>query len=400
MSYVVFHNSGVIDKRCITTMGVSSKDKKDSIGFFGTGLKYAISVLLRAGHDITIYAGEEELKFSTTQEKIRNDVFDIIKMNEQELAFTTVYGKKWQLWQAFRELYCNCLDENGKIYETQTPPTQGIAGDTIVVVRGDLFVEQFRNHGAVFITDQDEPVHEADDGTVYQGASNLIFYRGVRVKDDKLTLYKYNILCSIDLTEDRTAKYEFQVRAAMRNILVTCKLSGLIEDVITAKKEFLEREINWGEATETPSEEFLDTVKRVYVERKADINLTAYELYKKHRQAEIVDAVLELNDYEKKMLDKAVNFCKKLGYEVDAYPIEARTYLGDGVLALAYKGIFGKKILLSKQLFTHGTQHLARGLIEEFIHLRYGFDDCTREMQNHLFDTLTHLGAQVLNEPL
>ncbi len=58
MSFVIFRNKGVIDPSSITTFGVSSKENPGAIGFFGTGLKYAIAILLREGCDITIHAGK------------------------------------------------------------------------------------------------------------------------------------------------------------------------------------------------------------------------------------------------------------------------------------------------------------------------------------------------------
>jgi hypothetical protein len=47
---VVFENPGEIDAAAIRTFGVSVKEGENPIGFFGTGLKYAIAILLRTGH--------------------------------------------------------------------------------------------------------------------------------------------------------------------------------------------------------------------------------------------------------------------------------------------------------------------------------------------------------------
>ena len=81
MKSVVFQNPGVIDAVSITTFGVSSKnDKSTAIGFFGTGLKYAIAVILRTGGNITIYSGDSVYDFSVQRQKVRNDEFDFIYM--------------------------------------------------------------------------------------------------------------------------------------------------------------------------------------------------------------------------------------------------------------------------------------------------------------------------------
>src|SRR4030066_94299 len=44
---ISFQNPGLIPLECITTFGLSAKDTANPIGQFGTGLKYAISIILR-----------------------------------------------------------------------------------------------------------------------------------------------------------------------------------------------------------------------------------------------------------------------------------------------------------------------------------------------------------------
>src|ERR1700733_12022356 len=49
LAMIVFENYGEIEIDAITTFGVSVKEGPNPIGFFGTGLKYAVAVLLRHG---------------------------------------------------------------------------------------------------------------------------------------------------------------------------------------------------------------------------------------------------------------------------------------------------------------------------------------------------------------
>ena len=44
---VSFKSNGLIDPLCITTIGVSVNESENPIGFFGTGLKYAIAIRQR-----------------------------------------------------------------------------------------------------------------------------------------------------------------------------------------------------------------------------------------------------------------------------------------------------------------------------------------------------------------
>lgn len=107
---IIFKNKGAIDVRAIKILGVSVK-KDNAIGFFGTGLKYAIAICLREGCPLSIWSGGEEYSFTTKKVAITGQDFDVVCMNGEELGFTTELGKTWKLWQAFRELYCNCTDE-------------------------------------------------------------------------------------------------------------------------------------------------------------------------------------------------------------------------------------------------------------------------------------------------
>jgi hypothetical protein len=47
-----------------------------------------------------------------------------------------------------------------------------------------------------------------------------------------------------------------------------------------------------------------------------------------------------------------------------------------------------------------GAKQAASTLIEEFLHLRHGWKDCTRELQTYLFERLVSLGEELAGEPL
>ena len=147
----------------------------------------------------------------------------------------------------------------------------------------------------------------------------------------------------------------------------------------------------------TPSETFLDVVCEVRGQRRFDLMDSAWKLYQKHTdKIDTVEPAM-LSDFEKKQLFKACDLAGKLGFPVEDYPISTYDTLGGNVLALAeYKPT--KRILLSKALFTKGVKNLMRGLIEEYIHLRHGYDDYSLEMQNFLFDKMTDFGLKSVGE--
>lgn len=61
---VYFANAGLIDLDVIRVMGVSVKTGPNPIGYFGTGLKFALSTLLRTGHRVVMTRGGERIEFT------------------------------------------------------------------------------------------------------------------------------------------------------------------------------------------------------------------------------------------------------------------------------------------------------------------------------------------------
>jgi hypothetical protein len=58
------------------------------------------------------------------------------------------------------------------------------------------------------------------------------------------------------------------------------------------------------------------------------------------------------------------------------------------------------RIYISRRAFMMGTKTVAGTAIEEFIHLRYKYEDESRGMQEFLLDRLVSLGEQMKGEPL
>jgi hypothetical protein len=151
---VTFQNDGLIDLRAVTTFGVSSKETSNPIGYFGTGLKYAVAVLLRLGCEIELYLGEDtRYVFRARKTRIRVDDFDVVTMTScddtVELAFTTQLGRNWHAWQAFRELWCNAIDEGGDVYPDFRPPRPGV---TTIHVTGEPVVEAYHKRDTIMLT--------------------------------------------------------------------------------------------------------------------------------------------------------------------------------------------------------------------------------------------------------
>jgi hypothetical protein len=97
-------------------------------------------------------------------------------------------------------------------------------------------------------------------------------------------------------------------------------------------------------------------------------------------------------------MDRALDFCGRIGFQIrDAYPIKVVESLGEGVLGLAEN----ETIFVAERVFhLGGTKQLASTLIEEYLHLRHGWADLTRELQSFLFEKLVSVGEELVGEPL
>ena len=396
MNAIIFRNKGVIDPKSITTFGVSSKENPGAIGFFGTGLKYAIAILLREGCAITIFSGKRHLEFGLKRDRIRIDEFNVVTMNNRRLGFTTELGKTWEVWQAFRELYCNCMDEGGTVWEAKPGEVvEAAPGDTTVVVTGSAFAEVYRNRSNIVLGT--DPLETGNGCDIHPGPSRFVYYRGVRAHQlAHPSLLTYNIQRKVDLTEDRTIKWAWDISTAIRQGLCGSQNSEIIKTVVTAPKGTAEHALDF-EGVE-PSQSFLAVVSELA--RAFDSRLSRSAL--KVAQVWVMDqlhdgaAPMRLSDLEKARLDKAADFCERVGFAVRDYPIIVSEFLGEEVLGRAHEG----KIYVSKRAMMMGTKMLAGTLIEEFIHLRHQLYDETRTMQNFLMDTIVSLGEQITGEPL
>lgn len=380
---IVFQNHGVIDMRAIKTFGVSVK-KEGSIGFFGTGLKYAIAILLRENCVINIYSGGEEYKFDLVKTQITGQEFNIVRMNGEELGFTTELGKTWELWKAIREIYCNCTDEEGEIYETDGLIKNINSNNTIVTIDGENAKTIYNNIDSFIL--QKKPKFTMPTLEIHGGETHSIFYKRVRVTDrEKHCIFTYNIINGdIDLTEDRTAKYAFQLRRKICEGIVSCEDEDAIEQIICAPKHTFEHEDLDYDISKTPSQQFLNVAARMITMREYRANKSALDYANKYMDISDEPEEMALTNVQKNMLKKATEMLLRAGYEVNNYPLLCVQYLGNNMIGLAKRG----KIYISELAFQKGTKEVAATLLEEFLHLSKNLEDESRSFQNYLFGEL------------
>lgn len=380
LKMIIFKNDGEIDINAITTFGVSVKSA-DSIGFFGTGLKYAIAILLREGCSITIYSGNERLEFGIESVNIRGEEFDIVTMNGKQLGFSTELGKTWQPWMAFREIYCNCTDEGGEIYTASSIP-EAKQGETVIVCEGDILDDIYRNLNLYIL--QTKPLVKNEFIEIRDSPTRHVFYKGVMVKSDMpQCMYTYNILDYIELTEDRTAKYNFQVIREITNGIVRLKDKAMIRNIVCAPEYTFENDLDYDIHTE-PSDEFLEVCKLLAETHDKSANRHAIEFAMKYINADTEPKEIELTVLERGMYEKSCELLGLAGFNVMEYPVKFVETLGTGTFAEAKDGV----MWIAKPCFEQGTKTVAHALLEEHFHLKHGYRDCQRDFQTFLFQNI------------
>lgn len=290
---LVFHNPGELDPQFLRLMGASVKSA-GAFGRFGTGLKYGVATILRGGGTIRLFVGEKEYGFGTLAREVRDASFcEAVLFSketgaEQPLGFTTALGKDWLPWMAFREFACNARDDGGDFFHTlqDLPECFAPAKDqTLFMVEWpELEAEAEQIAQELFL--QGEPIEEAAGVAIHPGPSQFVYHRGVRVmKLPKEAAFAYNVTGRMDLTEDRTAKYEFIVRADIRRALLSVQDRGIIAGSVTNSSGWegsskLWTDNSWREPE--PSIQWLDEVGSLRERAKYQLSAGVSELYLKH----------------------------------------------------------------------------------------------------------------------
>jgi len=406
-----FSNPGALPLEAITTLGISVKEGPNPIGRFGTGLKYTIAGILRLGESITIETGGRRYSFTATTREVRGKDFQFVQMHDdtgevRELGFTTDLGKHWEPWMFIRELYSNCRDEGGTFGEGTGPEPSG--GSTRILIAGKTLEEVFRERNKYILSDRAARRYTT---TVNAGEVNIeilekidpassiptiIFYQGIRVATiPRPSLYDYNILTKVALTEDRTLSSEHIVFGALGDFYsYTVDDEDLLEEYLTRPTSGTVE----NEAYIWRSDSTLKTVlERIY--RKSPIRLrekarhVAYEWFKPSYE----DMTFDLSPLEQAKFDRALKFLRTIGYDKE---IKWGFVNPDDAKAWGFADMRNETAYIYRRAFESGTQFLAQVMLEEYLHITTGQADYTREMQDTLFSKIISLGEELQGEPL
>ena len=341
---ITFRTPTILDIRAATTLGVNVKVNDNPFGFFGTGLKFAIAVLLRERCSITILTAGETYRFSSRTTSIRGKDFSIVCMNGQELGFTTEFGKNWQRWMAYRELYCNTMDEGGDVV------VGSVEGGTTIQVEG---LDEIHRNRHEFILTQ-APDHSDACVDVIFRSSNKVFYKGIAVfTSPRPLVYTYNIKEKIDLTEERTAKNSWEVENWVLSALTDPSFPAhRLRAAVTTKDSLEQTTIRF--PSYYGDDNFWKTVGAIIKTGVSDINLTLVKAYEERCRTRLKDTIEEFepSSIQRASFERARDFVESLGFDVSSYDIRFAKRIGSNVLGAAIEG----KIYLLDELFRSGNK--------------------------------------------
>lgn len=383
MNSVYFANSEPLDLDFLRLMGVSIKETENPIGFFGTGLKYAIAVLLRTGHTVTLHLDEVPYHFTTRTKRLRGQDVQVIYMNDEQLSFSITLGRNWEVWMAFRELYSNTKDEGGVI--SHAPPHNR----TVIEVKGGKFYDAYLNRAEIIL--EDEPLISTEALAIHRKegrGADYLFYRGIRTNPTgRPARFNYNILEKMQLTEDRTIAASHLVQSVFARSVAQLEDEDILESILLAGQGSFEENIDfsWINFGTKTSVAFSNVVARHRF--NPHLNRYALRVWRGQQPHDAEYEMIKLTPSEQAMLDEAVALLAKLDCEIDFDTVKFVRALGPDILGKYAKGV----IYISHSAFEQGFIILAGTLYEEYLHAEYGYDDQSRSLQNYLLNKVITL---------
>lgn len=414
MKYLLIQNKGEIDVNALILMGGSTKrDDNQAIGFFGSGNKYAIALLLKNKIDFKIYSGTKELKIETRNVKFRDKEFDQILINGQETSLTTDMGPQWEPWMAVREFVSNSIDEGNHHIVNSVDYTEGIEGNTRVYIsHSDKIKEVIDNWDSYFSFDRVDAVLNKEDGKVFphlDDTENMIYFRkGIRCHNSYYvkTLYQYDFpkfpinesrvltttweaskyiysFLSENVTLDIAHRFlklayleQYEEQDWMWNNGYVSRMSPVWKEAIGNNILIVSQIAGWfmDEAKQHPH--YYVTLNFAKCLKKHFPELTIYGLMEDGEKSSFKRC--EVTPKMDFILKKGVEFLQEAKYNIN-YPIEIGNFSAVDQLG----GIKNNTILLSSKVFDMGVKEVVMTIVEENEHLNTKYQDKSREFQNH-----------------
>lgn len=430
--YILIQNDGEIETNSFELIGASTKrGEAGKIGFFGSGLKYSIAYMMRNNIDFRVFSGEQELKFSTVPETLKDQTFDRICINGKPTSYTVTMGPTWKEdWYVLREIYCNAIDEGACQMVKEIEGANPAAGKTRIFIQLTEKLAEVIEKWDSYFSDEREPLfiapnvytcylaHEdvqpthSQNISVFKKTEGVLFRKGIRVYKKSGLLFDYG--CEhMNINEDRTAKnpsgihYAFAETAAMvhdehwlKAILRTGHDKKPCDEyealtVNGSEGGASEKWIQFGkdsmlvveEISARFAEEMAATKKEVFLipstfARRIKNQVPSVQIFGMgQRIGNTYSDEVEATPKMKFLLKEVLNSLKEMKYEIP-YDISVVNFDDEDTLGAA--DVKEKKIMIAAKTFDMGRREIALVLIEESEHIVSQKADETRAFQTHL----------------
>lgn len=415
MQYLKISNHTEIDENAFKLIGACTKRDDDSkIGYFGSGLKYALAVLLRENIAFRVFSGKKEIKMTVNSEVFRGQAFNIISVCGKETSLTTSMGVDWKPWQAVREIFCNALDEahpSREIVDT-VKPEKGITAFYIPTENSEIqFIVD--NWDKYFAHDRRPLV--GDCCKIYSPICDTvnIYRKGIRCWDESYaSLYDYDF-DTIRITESRSVEYTFEIWEGMAKLWGKYATTQMIDALLALGKTrksdatYAEDRIDWGYA------HFSDLWREYFagqilvpsnfagwfpdITSKSNAVIVPDKLLrmlKKQFKDDIATAMEEMDAYgeycttkynerQAFLLKECMQFFDEVKLNIP-YDIKLGMFKNKDILGSAQKGC----IILSAKVFDMGKKQIVSTIMEECAHLESEQPDKSRGFQNYLINQI------------
>lgn len=385
---IIFENAGTLDDLALFTMGLNAKENDSAIGFFGTGLKYAISIICRKGGTISIQPGDgTEHPIVVSPINFRGKDFTVMHYRGKQLPFTTELGKNWKVWQAYRELYTNALDEGGQTYFSSAGLAP-VVGTVRIIVRHNA-LETIHDEKDLYFWNSVGEERISPKLALKREGEGKIFYRGILVGALTSPSNKnYNLETGITLSEDRTMMNEYEVTSGIVSAIVEHGSTSILTEFLTAVEETAEHGFSWGYSL-TDGSTALEIATEIYRTNVTALIPSAQRTVGLRNKAEITFVQEKISDAEQRWIDTIEKLFELQGWELKDVSWKVR--INEKHFGLTVKG----KIYIGSLAFEQGFRQVLMTVLEEYIHQRYFISDFTRAFQDKV---LVLLAAELENK--
>jgi len=245
-----------------------------------------------------------------------------------------------------------------------------------------------------------------------------VFRKGIQVYTSrKHSVFDYD-LQDVKINESRVAVYSFLVYQSSSEVLAASPLASIKEFLRLSSNNRRSEYIEWQDefwdytSSYSFSEDWLLALndKRLVPANFAghyDITETTVIVPDKllgklkNRFGDAINTAGDNRDkfdivaINKQPLTRMLDVFALAGFDWKLEDIDIVKFNDKDLLGMAKDG----RVLLSTQLFTSAHRHkIASTLIEEITHAKTGYSDCTRDMQNHLFNTITNMAKELFDQ--